>query len=189
MISKTKKQTYIFFIFSFVIAGWIFFASHTHAASTTSIAGTLGTAVTAECDDSGGANWDSTLSAYQTSNNTYGAYSGTMFDASKQSEELQLSNFHFSIPDGSTINGIRLRKERDAGGANDIYDLVIQLSKTAGVQIGSNEASTTVAWGTSDVTDIYGGSGYLWGTTWSEAEVESSGFGVVICVQTDSGGS
>ena len=187
-----KKQIHIALIFAFAITGSVFFSSNAHAASTTSIAGTVANAddTISGCTNlTNGIAWGTTLSAYQTSNNTYGSYGDNSFDANEVSTELQLSNFHFSIPNGSTINGIRLTLEHDAGGSNDISDLVISLSKTAGTATGSNYASTTAKWSNQDETHLYGGSADLWGTTWSEAEVEASGFGVVICVQTDAEGA
>ena len=115
MTHNMKKQIHIALIFAFAIVGSVFFAPSTNAASTTSIPGTVGTGTGGVCDDSAGANWGTTLSAYQIDDGTYGTYGGSTVDASVESEELRLTNFHFSssIPNGSTINGIRVSIVKD----------------------------------------------------------------------------
>ncbi len=100
---------------------------------------------------------------------------------------LDLTGFNFNLPAGATINGIVVEIERQKTANNrDIRDNTIQLLK-AGNPVGQNKASTT-GWINSDVTASYGGSTDLWMTTWTEAEIEASGFGLRIAIE-DFGGT
>ena len=192
MTRNMKKQIHIVLIFAFAIVGSVFFAPSTNAASTTSIPGTVGTGTGGACDDSAGANWGTTLSAYQIDDGTYGTYGGSTVDASVESEELRLTNFHFSssIPNGSTINGIRVSIVRKGTAGADIGDLELYMSTSTTARTGSNYASTTNWYTTSDVTMLYGGSQDKWGNlSWTEADVGASGFGIIFCVGTNSGGN
>jgi hypothetical protein len=57
----------------------------------------------------------------------------------------------------------------------------IQLTKTAATAQGTNKGNTT-AWGTSDSTETLGSATDLWGSTWTVAEVNATGFGMVVKV-------
>lgn len=111
-------------------------------------------------------------------------------DSNNISRKLSLSNFGVNLPAGSVVDGIvvKIDKYKTQG---SIVDAVVRLTKTAGTAVGDNKADTTTAWASSD-TDTYksyGGATDKWGTTWTEAEVESSGFGAVICVKAKSNNS
>ena len=137
------------------------------------------------CTNATTTDWGTMINT-ETSDDAYAIYgSGNFFDASEVSEEFQLSNFGISIPNGSTINGVTVGIERK-GTSADVQDRNVNLTKTAGVQIGANKA-VAADWGTTDATATYGSGSDLWGTTWSEAEIEATGFGLVICVQTLAG--
>lgn len=151
---------------------------------------------TASAADSGTGCTNAATTDWATQTNTtsddaaYATYGGAFFDASEKSEEFQLSNFGFAIPNGATIDGVQVLIDRKAGTASDVFDFNISLTKTAGVQVGTNKADTATAYGTTDASVTYGtGTTDKWGTTWTEAEIEATGFGVVICVQTDAGGA
>lgn len=168
------------------------FTSDTHAASTSSYAGTVASAdVSGNCTNATGDAWGTTLSAYQSDNNTYGTYGDNSFDGSEISPQLRLSNFHFAIPNGSSIDGITVDIYRK-GTANDVFDYAVWLMATTTAHMGNNQAlavAGTNDWGTSEATVSYGGSADLWTatSTFSESTVEGSSFGVILCVQTGSG--
>jgi Tfp pilus assembly protein PilX len=132
--------------------------------------------------------WNSASSAY-TSNATY-ANTGTLAN-NANSPNLDLSNFGFSVPTSATISGIAVNIQRKAGvnsAANYITDTDVYLMKSAGATVGTQHAQpATVKWPTSDVdaqgkavTQPYGSTSDLWGTTWSAANVNASSFGVRI---------
>jgi hypothetical protein len=68
-----------------------------------------------------------------------------------------------------------------ASNSNSIEDYDVFLLK-AGAASGSDKASTT-DWTTSDSDRTYGNSTDLWGTTWTEAQVEASNFGIRLKVR------
>ena len=104
------------------------------------------------------------------------------------SELLEATQFGFALPAGSVIVGIKVyvEKARSAGGT--IKDVVVRLLK-AGSNTGVSKADAGSDWPTSDTEVEYGGSSDLWGTTWTEAEIEASGFGVQISCTNDGAGS
>ena len=129
--------------------------------------------------------WVEPTRAATSSNNAYATVSD--LDANDETDELRLSQFGFNLTSGSTINGIVVEIERFGSGAN-VSDQNISLTKVTGTQVGFNYASTT-AYGTSD-PDAYFSYGTsttdLWGTTWTESEVEDQGFGMVFCAKSGS---
>lgn len=92
------------------------------------------------------------------------------------------SSFGFSIPTASTINGIVASFAREQfGGSGQLETDQIFLTKTVGTKAG-NAKSGGANWTGSLVTETYGTSGDLWGTTWTVADINSTGFGFVIDV-------
>ena len=59
-----------------------------------------------------------------------------------------------------------------------VLDNSVQLIK--GGTIGSNDASSSSAWGSTLATSTYGGSGNLWGNGWNVSDINASNFGVAI---------
>jgi len=125
------------------------------------------------------------------SNPTYAAtqndsYASAAIDAIKTSQVLKCYNFGFSIPSSATIVGILV--ERDAyrtSGSGEGGDIEGYLMKS-GSKVGAN---LSAAWISSDTDTYYsyGGSTYLWGTTWTPAEINDSGFGFWLKVISDLG--
>lgn len=125
---------------------------------------------------SGAVNWSNPTNA-NSSNNTYATY--TSF--SSQSYYLKATNFGFSIPVGSTIDGIVVEIERKASrsdGLNNCRDIDVKLVKSSGTFGTINKAATGTNWPTSDTIASYGSSSDLWGETWSASDINSSNFGV-----------
>lgn len=104
----------------------------------------------------------------------------TQTTSAVSAQSLQCTNFGFSIPAGATINGITVGIERKSSNATNpgCSDQTIQLMK-AGSVTGSNKASGT-NWPTTEATLSYGGVADLWGTTWTDAQINASGFGISI---------
>ena len=93
---------------------------------------------------------------------------------------LKATNFGFSI--SGTIDGIKVEIERQcvSFGGQKFRDFSLKLVKSGSVT-GSDYAATSTDWpnGT-DATATYGGATDLWGTTWTDTEINDSGFGVAI---------
>jgi MSHA biogenesis protein MshQ len=90
---------------------------------------------------------------------------------------LQCTGYGFAIPASATINGITVnvtrRSNSTANGGSD--DAAMRLVK-AGV-IGATDASTATVYTTADVIEAHGGATYLWGTTWTPADINAANFG------------
>lgn len=65
-------------------------------------------------------------------------------------------------------------------------DQTVRLLK-GGVVTGNNYAQSGSAWTTTDTYTTYGGASDLWGTTWSETEVNASNFGAVFSASVQNG--
>lgn len=93
------------------------------------------------------------------------------------SKVLVGSNFGFTIPTNATIKGIEAIIRRIHSVTTSPYpsEITTQLRK-AGTAVGDNKASGnyTNAW----LNKTYGGATDLWGTTWTPADINNSGFGL-----------
>jgi hypothetical protein len=56
-----------------------------------------------------------------------------------------------------------------------------------GTITGSNYAQTTLAWPATDAYATYGGCSNLWGTTWTDSDINSSSFGAVLSASVQNG--
>jgi hypothetical protein len=104
---------------------------------------------------------------------------------SAETDYLQAKDFGFDIPEGAIIEGITVKIDKYANVTNSVKDYSIQLRNSAGPK-GNIEANVSY-WGDSDSNyyTIYGGPNFLWGTSWTVAEIENSFFGVDIVAVTD----
>lgn len=129
-----------------------------------------------------GASWVNPSNVYS-SNDAYASVSVVTI-----SEVLNITNFGFSIPAGSTINGITVEIEKsiaaDLGGIP--YDLSVTLGNNTG-SVSEDKADTLNPWTTTDTYKTYGGATDTWGRTWTTTEINDARFGVRISVTDDSG--
>lgn len=115
------------------------------------------------------------------SNNSY-ATSGA--GGGENTERLLLSNFGFSIPAGSTIDGVEISVEYYTSDADDQLRVSIDNSGSYSTAKTNNTPST------SETTEIYGANNDTFGLTLSAGDVNSSGFGASIELwQNSSGGA
>lgn len=107
-----------------------------------------------------------------------GSFATVAVAAGSNGTAIQVSAFGFGIPSGATIAGITAHiTHQDISANGGIKDFTVGLLK-AGASVGSNMASGTQwAQGTPE-TFTYGGTSNLWGTTWTPADINASGFGV-----------
>ena len=80
---------------------------------------------------------------------TIGTGSGTV------GEYLKCTNFGFSIPAGSTIDGITVEVEMSSTQVNRVSDNAVRIVK--GGTIGSTDKASGTGWPTSDTYRTYGG--------------------------------
>lgn len=140
---------------------------------------------------SGNLEWQTPSNA-QTSNNTRttlafgtGPALPSPFDAT--TDYLQCTQLASTIPSGATPVGIEITVERRRNPSDTtvINDSVIYIVKGGTIQTGTNKADTSTNYPTSDGNASYGGSGDLWGQSWTESDINASGFGVAISVRID----
>jgi hypothetical protein len=99
-------------------------------------------------------------------------------DSSTASHYLKATEFGFSIPSGATIDGIEVEAKKRDGGAFGVSDNAVRIVK--GGAIGSTDLSSGTNWpGTFSYT-TYGGSGDLWGESWTPSDINSANFGFAI---------
>lgn len=101
------------------------------------------------------------------------------------SNYLSASDFRFSVPPGSTINGVTVEIERFATGGIDRVVSLVQ----GGVVSGNNKASGA-GWAAADPNTYvtYGANNDLWGLTLSAKDVNARAFGCVLQAgSTDTG--
>lgn len=99
---------------------------------------------------------------------------------------LKATNFGFSIPTSAVIEGIKVEIERSSnqGGAPHWTDRAVKIVK-GGTVCAGNFADTSTQWGSSDAYATYGGQSQKWGQDWTPADINNSGFGVVLSAITD----
>jgi hypothetical protein len=97
------------------------------------------------------------------------------------SDELLAESFGFSIPSNATITGVTASFKKAKQGSSILIDQGVNLLKN-GASAGASRGDLITDWPTSLTYIDYGGSFDLWGTTWTPADINSSGFGVEIFV-------
>ncbi len=142
--------------------------------------GALSPGTTANDNSVGSTAWSNTGNA-TTSNNTYA--SATIQEGTA-SNYLKATNFGFSIPAGSTINGISVDVERKDVETTDkvsIQDNAVRIVK--GGVVGSTDRSSGTDWPTTDTYATYGSTSDTWGESWAASDINSTDFGYAISAQ------
>ena len=136
-----------------------------------------------DIDTIGTVTWD--FPANAASNN--GLFAEANLGQNNISHYLRATNFGFTIPGGSSIDGILveiLRQEDDS--LDNIFDYRVRIVK--GGTVGSTDQSSTTEWGTNVSTYIsYGSSTDRWGETWNPSDINASLFGVALSARTVNG--
>jgi hypothetical protein len=114
--------------------------------------------------------------------NATGAEDNTCAQEGKNNKTIDLTNFGFSIPAGATIVGIKVEPKAgsDRAAAADRV-LTAQLLK-GGSPVGSVKSFTVTQTNACNGTAFttVGGDSDLWGTSWTAADINATGFGVRI---------
>lgn len=112
------------------------------------------------------------------SNNSYATATLT---SGSVSHYLKVTNFGFSIPAGATINGITVEIERNVQNhalADPVQDNRVRLVKAGTIQ--TTDKASVSNWPASDTYATYGGGADLWSGTWTDSDINDSGFGMAI---------
>lgn len=100
------------------------------------------------------------------------------------SRYLKATDFDFSVPNDSTIEGIKVEVRRSAEDNNRIKDNSVRIVK--GGSIGSENKAGNSFWGESETYIPYGSNSDLWGESWTPADINASNFGVVFSAKKSS---
>lgn len=95
-----------------------------------------------------------------------------------------LDNYGFAIPAGATIDGIEVQFYDYSYNSSAVDFTSVRLTKDSGgaTEVGDNNATDFTDPATTARTSTGGGASDLWGTTWSESEIENAEFGVAFYV-------
>lgn len=110
-------------------------------------------------------------------------YATSLGKSDNTTHYLKGTEFGFSVPAGSTIDGITVTISRKASGASAgiraVYDSIVRLV-IGGSVVGDNKAATSTMWPLAEATASYGGISDKWGLTPTADDVNGSDFGVVL---------
>lgn len=88
------------------------------------------------------------------------------------------TNFGFSIPTGSTINGILFEVEKkNTYSGTPTSDFSVKIIKSNGTA-GSVDKKIVGNWSDSDTYSSYGGASDLWSETWTAEDINDADFGL-----------
>ena len=143
--------------------------------------GTTGNATNGSCTDD--SNWSGVVSTITSDDTNYTQITGTAFDSGNVTDELRLSNFGFSIPNGDTISGITVDVLGwTPSGSGDASYQTVSLFTAPGTNVGDNKATGNLPGSDPGTTyTTFGGSADSWTAGLTEAQVEDTGFGVAFC--------
>lgn len=111
------------------------------------------------------------------SNNVYATATLTKWGLSgAKSKYLFAKKFGFAIPGGATVLGIVFRIEKKA--TSTITDSEVFIVKAGAA--GTVNHHSAVVWPAADAYSNYGASDDLWGQTWTPAQINEEGFGLVL---------
>jgi uncharacterized repeat protein (TIGR02543 family) len=186
---KTKTRTFLARSTALMMLVIMLFAAVTPALAADTGAKVPGTAVSTPTSGAGYP-WtpsSGNLTASVQTDDDITAWSG--IGAVNKSRTLQLTNFGFSMPNASTINGIKVEINRWKNSGYPygvIQDMNVQLYQD-GV-LGGNNKAVSGNWSQNTATvATYGGSTDTWGRTWTAAQIKSSAFGLGFQVQNTDG--
>jgi hypothetical protein len=117
-------------------------------------------------------------------NATEAAITAASFDSPDISQQLVTSGYGFTIPAGSTIDGITVEIDRRSIVANSGVDNRVQLRDASGTLVGANKATATV-WPSSSAIATYGGAADTWTASPTDAMVNDPDFGVVLSAKAN----
>jgi len=131
---------------------------------------------TSEIDSGSYIDWANTDNV-RTSND---AWATAALDRDEQTETILATNFGFGVPGGATILGILVQVEARTSGlaSGAIREYNLQMYRD-GAAVGDNLATGGNWSGSYDTVYDSGGSTNMWGTTWTVAQINNPGTGVI----------
>lgn len=117
---------------------------------------------------------------------TTSSITAASYDSPDISQILVASNFGFSIPTGSTIDGIVVEIDRNnAAGAASDNRVQLATGTTFATLVGTNKADTALDWPAALTVATYGGAADTWSSGLTVAQINATGFAVFLSAQAD----
>jgi hypothetical protein len=118
---------------------------------------------------------------------TEASITAATYDSPDIGEILVASNFTFTIPAGSTIDGITVEIDRRSIIASSGKDFRVQLATgtTFADLVGTNKAAPATIWPTTSTVATYGGAADTWTAGLTAAQVNAVGFAVFLSAQAN----
>jgi len=115
-------------------------------------------------------------------NATEASITAATYDSPDLSQLLVASNFGFTIPASSTIDGITVEVDRRSIIAGSGQDFRVQLATGTAFAnlVGSNKADTALTWPSTSTIKTYGGAADTWTAGLTTAQVNAAGFAVML---------
>lgn len=101
---------------------------------------------------------------------------------------LKATNFGFTIPGGSSIDGIVVEIEKSSSGGDFVTDNRVRMVLADGT-IGTTDKAVAAHWSTTDTYATYGSSSDTWGLAWTDGQINNPNFGVVLAANCNSSNS
>jgi hypothetical protein len=129
----------------------------------------------AEANSGSGTNWSS-MSNVRSSDDSRSAVSWSA-DGTKFSKHIKCTSFGFGV--SGTIDGIKahLENNRSASLANVKWE---DVKIVKGGTIGATDRSDGAELSGSDTVKVFGSETDLWGESWTDSDINASGFGIAI---------
>lgn len=116
------------------------------------------------------------------------SYAERLLSSFAASQYLKVTNFGFSIPSGATIDGILVEIElKTDSGSFYIQDNSVKIVKGGTISGTDKKRAGSSYWTPSEAVISFGGATDLWGVSWTDSDINSSGFGVGISARIDTG--
>lgn len=115
-----------------------------------------------------------------------GTFATVSLANSRETRELLLTNFGFTIPSGASINGIETHVNRRAS-RGGIQDAEHKLYNAA--HVGDDKADTVTDWPTTATERTYGSDSDDWNAGLTVSDINSTDFGVLLRGANNSGAS
>ncbi|HET9285418.1 MAG TPA: hypothetical protein VFR24_25995 [Candidatus Angelobacter sp.] len=120
-----------------------------------------------------GATWSNPTNALAND----GVFATALIPSNLSSNQLQVTNFGFSIPAGSTINGIQVDTENQSA-SSTLMSIQIQILQGGAAAGTAKSGNPPNAYPAVKAFVTFGNGTDLWGTTWAPSDINSTGFGV-----------
>jgi hypothetical protein len=135
---------------------------------------------TAGPNSPGGATASGTGNSWTSPTNVFtsnGVFASVFVSAAGTSNQLQVTNFGFAIPTGSTINGIMIETQNQSPNPSQL-GILVQLLKGGAAAGVSKSLGQPNAYPNTEAFVTFGNSTDLWSGTWAPADINNAGFGV-----------